>query len=436
MVFAVAVPMTLAYLTTPLLGIVDTAVVGHFGDAALLGGLAAGSVALSLVFTTFNFLRSGTTGLVAQAFGSGDVLEEQAVFWRAAVIATIAGAALLLLAPLLLLAAVWFMDAAQDVSDAMALYVTIRLYSAPMALINYAVLGYVLGRGEGSLGLLIQLVLNGTNIILSIYLGIGLDWGIAGVAWGTVGGEAIAALLGGAIVLRRFARMPRPSSARLFDRSAFRRMISVNRDIMIRSFALLAAFSLFARQGAQLGTVALAANAVLLNFFMISGFLLDGFATAAEQLGGRAVGANNRSAFLQATRLTLVWGFAVAGLASLVFFVLGDALVALLTASDDVRTEAANYLVWAALTAVTGVLAFQMDGIYIGATWSRDMRNMMLLSLAIYVVALLMFGRIFGNHGLWAALHLFLIVRGLSLSAMLPRRIGTSFGQADTEPRV
>lgn len=430
MVLAVAVPMTLAYLTTPLLGIVDTAVVGQFGDAALLGGLAAGSVALSLVFTTFNFLRSGTTGLVAQAFGSGDVLEEQAVFWRAVIIASVSGAALLVLAPLLLLAAVWFMDAAPDVSEAMVLYVTIRLYSAPMALINYAILGYILGRGEGGLGLLIQLVLNGTNIILSIYLGIGLDWGIAGVAWGTVGGEAIAVLFGGAIVLRRFARMPRPSPARLFDRSAFRRMIGVNRDIMIRSFALLAAFSLFTRQGAQLGTIALAANAVLLNFFMISGFLLDGFATAAEQLGGRAVGANHRPAFVQATRLTLFWGFAIAGLATLVFLAFGDALVALLTTSVDVRAEAANYLVWAALTAVTGVLAFQMDGIYIGATWSRDMRNMMLLSLAIYVIALIALSQVFGNHGLWAALHLFLIVRGLSLGAMLPYRISASFGEA------
>ncbi len=429
MVLAVAVPMTLAYLTTPLLGIVDTAVVGQFGDAALLGGLAAGSVALSLVFTTFNFLRSGTTGLVAQAFGSGNVLEEQAVFWRAVVIASVSGAALLVLAPLLLLAAVWFMDAAADVSEAMVLYVTIRLYSAPMALINYAILGYILGRGEGGLGLLIQIVLNGTNIILSIYLGIGLDWGIAGVAWGTVGGEAIAVLFGGAIVLRRFAHMPRPSRDRLFDRSAFRRMIGVNRDIMIRSFALLAAFSLFTRQGAQLGTIALAANAVLLNFFMISGFLLDGSATAAEQLGGRAVGANHRPAFVQATRLTLFWGFAIAGLATLVFLAFGDALVALLTTSADVRAEAGHYLAWAALTAVTGVLAFQMDGIYIGATWSRDMRNMMLLSLAIYVIALIALSRMFGNHGLWAALHLFLIVRGLSLSVMLPHRIRVSFCQ-------
>lgn len=428
MVLGVAVPMTLAYLTTPLLGLVDTAVVGQFGDAALLGGLAAGAVVFSLVFTTFNFLRSGTTGLVAQAFGAGDALQEQAVFWRATAIACVSGSVLLLLAPLLLLAAVWFMNAAPDVSEAMVLYVTIRLYSAPMALINYAILGYVLGRGEGGLGLLLQAVLNGTNIVLSIYLGMNLGWGIAGVAWGTVGGEAAAVLIGGAIVLHRFSRLPRPPRVLLFDRGAFFRMLSVNRDIMIRSFSLLVAFSFFTRQGAQLGTAALAANAVLLNFFMIAGFLLDGFATAAEQLGGRAVGANHRPAFIQATRLTLVWGFAIAGLMTLVLLLFGEALVALLTTSVDVRTEAGHYLGWAALTAVSGVLAFQMDGIYIGATWSRDMRNMMLLSLAVYLIVLIPLSRMFGNHGLWAALHLFLIVRGLSLSAMLPRRIRASFG--------
>ena len=427
MVVAIAAPMTLAYLTTPLLGIVDTAVVGQFGDPAQLGGLAAGSVVLSLVFVTFNFLRSGTTGLVAQAIGAEDPAEEQAVFWRAVAIALVAGIGLLLLAPLLILGAVWFMNAAADVTDAMVLYVTIRLYATPMALINYAILGYVLGRGEGTLGLLLQVLLNGTNIVLSILLGLHLEWGVAGVAWGTVGGEAVAMLIGGGLILRRFAVLERPSRRLLLDRQAFRRMIGVNRDIMIRSFALLVAFSFFNRQGAQLGTTALAANAVLANFFLIGGFLLDGLATAAEQLGGRAVGANHRSAFVQATRLTLLWGFAIAGGATLVFLVFGDQLIALLTTSAEVRTEAGRYLVLAALTAFTGVLAFQMDGIYIGATWSRDMRNMMLLSLAAYLAALIPLTQLFGNFGLWAALHLLLIVRGLSLTAILPHRIRQTF---------
>ena len=165
-VLAIAVPMTLAYLTTPLLGIVDTAVVGQFGDAALLGGLAAGALVFDVVFTTFNFLRSGTTGLVAQAFGRGDALEEQAVFWRAVLIAVVAGIVLAALAPLIAIAGQWFMGAEPRVSEAMDVYIRIRLLGAPFSLINYAILGYVLGRGEGGLGLVLQLVLNGINIVL------------------------------------------------------------------------------------------------------------------------------------------------------------------------------------------------------------------------------------------------------------------------------
>lgn len=162
-VLVIAVPMTLAYLTTPLLGMVDTAVVGQLGDAALLGGLAAGALVFDVVFTTFNFLRSGTTGLVAQAFGRNDALEEQAVFWRAVLIAVVAGIVLAALSPLIAAGGRWFMDAGPRVSEAMGVYIGIRLLAAPFSLINYAILGYVLGRGEGGLGLVLQLVLTAST---------------------------------------------------------------------------------------------------------------------------------------------------------------------------------------------------------------------------------------------------------------------------------
>lgn len=426
-VLAIAVPMTLAYLTTPLLGLVDTAVVGQFGDAALIGGLAAGALVFDLVFTTFNFVRSGTTGLVAQAFGRGDEAEEQAVFWRAFAIAVTAGVVLAALAPVFVLFGQWFINADSRVDEAMATYVGIRLLAAPLSLINYAVLGYLLGRGEGTLALLLQLVLNGINIVLSIVLGLHLGWGVAGVAWGTFGGELVAVALGLTIVLRRFGRAPRLARDHLFDRKAFGRMISLNRDIMIRSFTLLAAFALFTRQGAQFGTVTLAANAVLMNFFMVAGFFLDGFATAAEQLAGRAVGARYVEAFRRAVRLTLLWGFALAALVSLATLAFGAELIAVITTAEDVRTAAATYLPWAALTALSGVLAFQMDGVFIGATWSRDMRNMMLASFLVFAAALYVLAPAFGNNGLWAALHLFLLCRGFSLLARLPYRLKATF---------
>ncbi len=428
MVFSIALPMTLAYLTTPLLGIVDTAVVGRLGDAALIGGLAAGAIVFDVVFSTFNFLRSGTTGLVAQAFGRGDAPEEQAIFWRAMAIGVVSGLVLLLLAPLIAAAGVWFIAGEPRVGEALTTYVVIRLVAAPISLGNYVVLGYLLGRGEGGLALGFQLILNLSNIALSIALGLWLGWGLEGVAWGTVLGEAIAFVLGLALVARRFRRLGPMRPGALRDRAAFGEMLSLNRDIMIRSFVLLASFALLARQGAQMGTLTLAANAILMNFFLLAGYLLDGFAAAAEQIAGRAVGARWRPAFRDAVRLTALWGFAFAAVIAALFLAFGSHLVALMTTSQEVRAAAAAYLPWAALTAVSGVLAFQMDGVFIGATWSRAMRNMMLLSFALYVAALFALGSTFGNHGLWAALHLFLWARGLSLLAVLPSREQATFG--------
>jgi putative MATE family efflux protein len=426
-VLAIAVPMTLAYLTTPLLGLTDTAVVGQFGDAALLGGLAAGALIFDVVFTTFNFLRSGTTGLVAQAFGRGDVLEEQAVFWRSALIAVVAGLVLAALAPVVSTAGQRFIGGGDRVSEAMDTYIRIRLLGAPLSLMNYAILGYVLGRGEGGFGLLLQIILNGCNIVLCIVLGLELGWGVAGVAWATVVGEGAAMLVGLAVVIRRFRAAPALPKGRVLHVPALMAMLSLNRDIMIRSFSLVAAFALFTRQGAQFGTLTLAANAVLMNFFFIAGYFLDGFATAAEQLAGRAIGARARHSFHRAVRLTVLWGFGLAGTTTLVLLAFGDRLIAIVTTAADVQALAGAYLPWAAFGALSGVLAFQMDGVFIGATWSRDMRNMMLLSFLAFIAALLTLTPIFGNAGLWAALHIFLLSRGLSLMAILRVRARTAF---------
>ncbi|WP_432807328.1 MATE family efflux transporter [Rhodoligotrophos ferricapiens] len=422
LVLWIAVPMTLAFLTTPLLGVIGTAVVGQLGDAALIGGLAAGAAIFDLVFTTFNFLRSGTTGLVAQAVGRDDPEGEKAAFYHAAAIALGCGIILAVLGPAFAQAGAWFMDAEPAVSAAMTSYITIRMVSAPVALLNYAILGFVLGRGEAMLGLLLQGVLNVANVLLCIELGLNQRWGVAGVAWASVASETLAAVLGLGILLARFARRPRITRSRLFDKAALLHMVALNRDIMIRSFVLLAAFALFTRQGAQFGTIALAANAVLMNFFLISGYFLDGFATAAEQITGRAIGSRYQPAFERGVRMTMAWGFALAAVLTVFFLGLGHSLIALMTTDLSVRSEAGHLLVWGALTSLTGVLAFLMDGVFIGATWSRDMRNMMIVSFAIYAALLVALGQSFGNAGLWAALHGFLLARGLSLLFILPRR--------------
>lgn len=425
-VLAVAVPMTLAYMTTPLLGITDTAVVGQFGDPAMIGGLAAGAVIIDLLFTTFNFLRASTTGLVAQAAGRSDPAGEAAVLGRALLLGIASGLLMLLAMPAIIAGGQAFIAGGNAVSEALATYLSIRLISAPVALANYAILGYVLGRGQGVLGLLLQGALNGVNIVGSIWLGLIMGWGIEGVAWATVIGETVALVIG-AVVVWTQVRSDLPSRERLFQLAAFRRVMAINGDIMIRSFALIAAFALLTRQGAQFGEVILAANAILMNFFMVAGFVLDGFATAAEQIAGRSIGARYKPAFERAVSLTTIWGFAFAAVMSLACLASGSALAAFMTTSEEVRAVAMRYLPWAALTPLSGVLAFQMDGIYIGATWSREMRNMMLLSLAGFVILLIMVTPIFANHGLWLALHAFLVMRGISLWLRLPRQKAQTF---------
>jgi len=428
MVFAIAVPMTLAFLTTPILGIVDTAVIGQFGDAALIGGLAVGAIIFDIVFTTLNFLRSGTTGFVAQAVGREDEREQQAVFWRAIILAAGLGLALLLLAWPIRELGILLMDPGPGVAEATRTYVTIRMFAAPFSLINYSVLGLLLGQGRAVPALLLQTLLNGINIVGSIWFGLHLGWAIEGVAFGTILGEATAAIVGFLYILRGFDRAHAPAWSHVFERVEFLRLVSVNRDIMIRSFALLAGFSLFTRTGAQFGAVVLAGNAILMNFFMIAGYYLDGFATAAEQIVGRAIGANHQPAFWRAIKLTILWGFLLAGFTSVVVLVFGGPVIDIMTTAEGVRETAKAYLPWAALTAVMGVLAFQMDGVYIGATWSRDMRNMMLASLALMVALLFTLVPVFGNHGLWFALNAFLGARGLTLLANLPRKARGVFG--------
>ncbi|RUV07597.1 MATE family efflux transporter [Mesorhizobium sp. M1A.F.Ca.IN.020.03.2.1] len=428
-VLAIAIPMTLAYLTTPLLGLVDTAVVGRFGDAALVGGVASGAVLFDIVFATFSFLRSGTTALVAQAFGRNDALEERAVFWRAFVIAAISGMALVLFSPLIAAVGEWFMNAGQPVTAAMDLYIRIRLIAASAALINYTVLGYFLGRGNSALGLLLQLLLNGTNVALSIFLGLCLGWGVAGVAWGTVFSQAIAMIAGMIILLGRFRAMPKMSRQHMFNMMAIWRILQLSGNIITPSCMVAGVYMLFTRQGAQLGTLTLAANAVLMHIFLVSGYLLDGFGGAAEQLAGRAVGACYQPAFSRAVRLTAGWGFALAGLASLVIFAFGEQLIGAITKAADVRAEAALYLPWAAFAAPCGVLAVQMTGIFVGATWWLDVRNMILISFAAFIAALFAFGQMFGNHGLWAAFYSFQLVRGIGLLLVLRRRAYTAFAQ-------
>ena len=427
LVLSIAVPMTLAFVTTPLLGLTDTAVVGRLGSAAALAGLTIGAVLFDFLYSVFNFLRSSTTGLVAQAYGRGDGAAQQAIFWRALLLSLVCGLGMLVLSPLVLRIGLPLMGADGEAAEVTSTYFSIRILSGPVALANFAILGCLLGRGQASAGLMIQIVINLINIALAILLGLKLGYGVAGVAWGAVVGETIGMVLGFLLILRAFGHLSIPPLAVLTDRQRLGELFALNRDLMIRTFVLLASFMLMTRVGASFGAETLAANAVLMNFMMISAFYLDGLANAAEQLTGRAIGANYRPAFDRALKLTGLWSMALAGAAALFFLVFGNPIIAFLTTVESVRNLAADHLVYAALTGITGALAFLMDGVFIGATWSRDMRNQMLLSFGIFVAAILVLVPLRGNTGLWLAFNLFLFSRGVLLYRILPARRDQTF---------
>jgi len=426
-VLAIAVPMTLAYLSVPLVGVVDTAIIGQIGDAALIGGIAIGAIIFDVLFTTFNFLRSGTTGMAAQALGADDRAESAAIFWRALMLAVGAGVIVVVIQAAILEPALLVMDASAEVEHATRAYFVIRVFAAPFTLANFAILGWLLGLGYARAGVALQFLLNGVNIGCNAYFVLVLGWGIEGVAWGSVIADMVAAVAGLGAVMIVLGKRIAPEWGRIAVRDKLRAMVSLNLDIMLRSLILLFAFAFFTAQGARSGDIILAANAVLMNFFFVGSYFLDGFAAAAEQLAGKSVGARYRPAFERTVRLTMIWGFALAAVAALIFWVLGPTLIDIMTVNTDVRTAARAYLFWAAVSPLAGVLAFQMDGIFLGATWSRDIRNMMLASLAIYLAAWWALEPLFGNHGLWLALNLFLGARGLTLYWRYPQRAGRAF---------
>ncbi|PKA44368.1 MATE family efflux transporter [Rhizobium sullae] len=430
LVLSIAIPMTLGFTTTPLLGLVDTGVVGHMGEPDALAGLAIGAMLFDLLLGSFNFLRASTTGLTAQALGRHDTHEQQGVFWRAMVSALGCGLVLLCLSPLLLPAGLALMGPEAAVAQATNVYFSIRILAAPAALANYAILGFVLGRGQGGTGLFLQVLINGINIVLAIYLGLWLNWGVAGVAWGTMVGETAGAVAGLLLVLRSFEASERPSRAEIFSRHRLAELFALNRDILIRTFVLIGSFAIMTRIGASFGAVTLAANAVLMNFFLLSGYYLDGLANAAEQITGRAIGAAHRPAFDRGLKLTAIWSFGLAASVSAFFLGAGPWLISALTTSPEVRAAAETYLPWAAITGLTGALAFLMDGVFIGATWSVDMRNRMLMSFAGYLAALAVFVPLFGNHGLWLSMNAFLLFRGFFLAMLVKPRADQTFRAA------
>ena len=415
-VWKIALPASVAFITEPLVGIVDIAVIGRLGDAGLLGGLVLGALLFDIIFSLAYFLRIGTAGLTAQSVGAKDPRDGLLHVARAILLGIGIGLVMIALAGPILWLATALLAPEAGASSALADYFDYRIWSAPFSLINYALLGWFYGRASAKTGMALQLLLHGIDIVLSIWFVHGLGWGVPGAALATVVGQAVAALVGLSLLLRHYgglgAILRHIAPGELMDAVALRRMFGLSRDLMIRSAALMGAYAWFAAQGSRMGEVALSANAVLLNLIMIIAYFLDGIAQAAEQLTGKAVGANWRPAFDQAYRLSMFWGLILTLTLGLGWYLSGSSVIALMTTNADVQAHALTYLPIAALCTVTFMPAFVYDGILVGTTLNTTMRNGMVVSLVVFLAAALALEPALGNWGLWAALHCWFIARG------------------------
>jgi MATE family multidrug resistance protein len=411
----IAVPVVLSNATVPLLGAVDTAVIGQLGQAAPLGAVGMGAIILATLYWAFGFLRMSTSGLAAQAEGAGDLPERSAVLLRALLVAGLAGLGLILLQGLLFWAAFAAAPASAEVEELARTYLAIRIWGAPATIALYALTGWLIGVERTKGVLVLQLWQNGLNIVLDLWFVLGLGWGIEGVAVATLIAEVTGLVL--ALWLARDALTPavlRAGFARLGNRPALARMFTASRDIMGRTILLQLSFTSFVY-------VTLAANQVLLQFLEITAYALDGFAISAETLVGQAVGARAAGEVRRASRICMQWGFGGAAVMALCFALTGGLIIDLMTTAPDVRIEARWYLWWLVAAPLIGVASWIYDGIFIGALQTREMLRAMMISVSVYAVALVVLIPTMGNHGLWAALMVLNITRGITMRAAYPR---------------
>jgi MATE family multidrug resistance protein len=419
-VLKIALPIVLSNATVPILGAVDTGVVGQLGQAAPIGAVGIGAVILTAVYWIFGFLRMGTTGFVSQAEGAGDRSEIAALLTRVLIIAGLAGFALILLQQPIFAAGFALSPASTEVEALARDYMSIRIWSAPAPIALYGITGWLLAQERTRGVLVIQIIMNGTNILLDLWFVLGLGWGVQGVALATLISEVFG-LCVGLWLCRAAFRVPAWRDwPRVLDRVRLRQMALVNSDILIRSLLLQAIFMGFLFVSARFGDVALAANQVLLQFLNITAYALDGFAFTAETIVGQALGARSAPILRRGAVLTSAWAVSASVLLACVFAVAGGTIIDIMTTAPEVRIAAREFLPWMVAAPLLGVAAWMLDGIFIGATRSQDMRNMMIVSFVFYVVCVVALVPPYENHGLWLAFNIAFVARGVTLGLRYP----------------
>ena len=422
-VWSLSWPMILANLTLPLVGAVDTAVMGRQPDATYMGAVALGSTIFNAVYWMYGFLRMSSTGLTAQALGAGRIDELAAIAIRAFSAAAVLGVMLVLLQWPIREFMFWLIEASDPVETQAASYFDIRVWGMPAVLIYIVTLGVLFGLQRMGAALLVSVVFNGANIALDLWFVLGLGWGVDGVAAGTVISEWLAAVLSLVVTFRALRqsgwRGARPPE--LWNRARLNDLTNVSANLIVRTFFVQLPFFMLTALSAYLGDLVLAANAVLMQFFHIMAYGLDGFAHTAETLTGHAFGANDPRRLRRASAYCAVWAGLIAGILSLAYLFWGTDIVAMLTLLPEVRTVAAEYLPWIALSPIVAVWAFMLDGVFIGTTRTRELRNSMFVAAVVYLLVVWMSLEPLQNHGIWLSMTVFLAIRAVLLGALYPR---------------
>jgi len=421
-VWALAGPIIISNISVPLVGAVDTAVVGRLPGPQAIGAVALGALIFSFLYWGFGFLRMGTTGFVARAHGANNPQVLGDTLLRVFLLAFGFGFLTILLSQPLITISLHLLDSSIEVEQLTGEYAEIRIWSAPATLCIYVFTGVFIGLQQTSRAFFLQLILNIINVALDFLFVIGFDMGVEGVALATLIAEYFAAICGFFLLREPLARALRQIDwPRLLERKAIFELMHANGNIFIRTLCLVFAFAYFTAQSAKFGEVVLAANAILIHLFSIMAYGLDGFAHAAEALTGSAYGAGKRSIFSRAVSLTSIWAGILAAIISLLYLVFGELILGLFSNIQTVIDTTLIYLPWMIISPLISVWSFQFDGIFVGVGYTRELRNAMLVSTVLYLLLLELLVPYLGNHGLFLALSLFMLLRSLTLGYYYPR---------------
>ncbi len=421
-VWVLAGPVILSNLSVPLVGAIDTAVVGHLPDAIYMGAVALGAIVFNFLYWGFGFLRMGTSGFVAQAYGAGDASEIRSTLARGLLIAVVLG--ILVIAMQLPIAKLAFsvLEGSPQLENLAQNYFAVRIWSAPAALVNFAILGFLVGIHNTRAALGVQLTLNLCNIALDLLFVLGFGWGVEGVGLASLISEYVAVFVGLWFVklnLKHLGGSWKPHA--IFDPLSLKALIRLNTNIFVRTLGVIFAFFYFTAISTKMGEVTLAANAVLMHMQHFLAFGLDGFAFAVEALAGSAYGVRSRSKFRAAIKATTLWALIFAGIYTFIYAYFGLYIINAITGIENVRLRALEFLPWLILSPLISVWSYQLDGIFIASTRSSEMRNGMLLAVGSFLIAVWVFVPIWGNHGLWFSLILLMIGRAIFLAIYYPR---------------